>query len=755
MMRQAIETSGNDLVPTMLAAGFVTPAFAIAGAALIAIPIIIHILNRRRYKVVTWAAMDFLLAAMRKNRRRLRFESWLLLAVRCALIGLLGLALARPLGCADSTLATIAGKKAALHVIVIDNSFSMAYEANRPDAKTHLDHAKILAKRLVDRLSGGSEAVILLTASSPASAVIAAPSYDLQAVKSAIDRVEQSYSGTDLPGALRKAREIAETENRLPEKVLYLITDGTRSALEGRQAEGLAELSRDLSKHYSVTLFALARADQSNVAVLDVTSSSNLVRLRFPNDLLATARGYGNVGEVSVQWKIDDQLIPGIDRLQLTPNSEPLVKSPAFSSGGARVVSVSLLSDDRLKIDDTRMRVVDVSDELRVLIVEGERGPGALSGSGSFLELALAPPSAEPGRQRSASYVAPELISDLELGNRVLGDYRAVILAGVASFTPAQAEQLQRYVDAGGTLIFFMGESVSADAYNSLLAPHKLLPGVLTKRMTASSDQRSFFFDFKPAGNLHPFLSAFRNRERTGLDTAQVFTYWQIEVAADARVQRVLNFLPDDRGRADPAITLHEIGDGRVLFVATTANPDWTTLPAKPAYVTLVHELLAGSVVSGDYWMNRTVGDVLEVPSYIQFTIAPTLRDSAGAEIPLEEASREGRNIYRSRPLTKPGLYSLSTGKSVYPIVVGLPREESDVRAVDQKLLRQAMGEISLNLLSDDLPPIASSGEHGSDYGWSIMFIVLMLVALECFLAMRFGHYRRQTDAPAEGGVAA
>jgi hypothetical protein len=454
-----------------------------------------------------------------------------------------------------------------------------------------------------------------------------------------------------------------------------------------------------------------------------------------------------------VQWKIDDQLIPGIDRVQLTPNSEPLVKAPALSAGGARVVSVSLLTDDRLKLDDTRLRVVDVSDELRVLIVEGERGAGALSGSGSFLELALAPPSAEPGRQRSASYVAPELISDLELGNRVLGDYRAVILAGVASITPAQADQLQRFVESGGTLIFFMGEAVSADAYNSILGPRSLLPGLLTKRMTASSDQRSYFFDFKPSGNLHPFLAAFRNRERTGLDTAQIFTYWQLEIAPDARVQRVLNFLPDDRGRADPAITLHEHGDGRVLFVATTANPDWTTLPAKPAYVTLVHELLAGSVVSGDYWMNRTVGDVLEVPSYVQFTISPTLRDSAQAEIPLEEATRDGRSVYRSRPLTKPGLYTLSTGKNVYPIVVSLPQDESDIRAMDPKILRQAMGEINMQTLADDLPPITSSREHGSDYGWSIMFIVLMLVALECFLAMRFGHHRRPLEAPSAGGV--
>src|SRR3954468_7043156 len=94
-------------MPFILAAFFVSPWFAIAGAALASIPIIIHILNRRRFKVVRWAAMEYLLQAMRKNRRRLKFEQWVLLACRCLLIFLMGMALARPLGCENSTIAAL------------------------------------------------------------------------------------------------------------------------------------------------------------------------------------------------------------------------------------------------------------------------------------------------------------------------------------------------------------------------------------------------------------------------------------------------------------------------------------------------------------------------------------------------------------------------------------------------------------------------------------------------------------------------
>src|SRR3954469_5845652 len=163
----------------ILAAFFISPWFAVAGTLLASIPIVIHFLNRRRFKVVSWAAMEYLLQAMRKNRRRLKFEQWLLLGTRCALLVLLGAALARPLSCDNNTLASLAGQRNGLHVLVIDNSYSMAYEADRPSAKTHLDQAKLIAKAMVDRVLKGGESVVIISAARPAIAIIAKPSYSL------------------------------------------------------------------------------------------------------------------------------------------------------------------------------------------------------------------------------------------------------------------------------------------------------------------------------------------------------------------------------------------------------------------------------------------------------------------------------------------------------------------------------------------------------------------------------------------------
>src|SRR5438067_12429901 len=78
-----------------LAFFFSGPFSVLATAAgAVSVPVIIHLLNRKRFRVVTWAAMRFLLAAQKKNSRRLRLEQLLLLAVRPLVVLLLILAMA-------------------------------------------------------------------------------------------------------------------------------------------------------------------------------------------------------------------------------------------------------------------------------------------------------------------------------------------------------------------------------------------------------------------------------------------------------------------------------------------------------------------------------------------------------------------------------------------------------------------------------------------------------------------------------------
>ncbi|MBV8779769.1 MAG: hypothetical protein JO353_00095, partial [Phycisphaerae bacterium] len=252
---------------------------------------------------------------------------------------------------------------------------------------------------------------------------------------------------------------------------------------------------------------------------------------------------------------------------------------------------------------------------------------------------------------------------------------------------------------------------------------------------------KAYEFDFKPNGNLDPILHAFAGEENSGLNTAQVFSYWQIDLSANKTVRRVWDYQPDG-DRADPAITAHDLGGGRVIFFSTSANADWTTLPAKPAYVTLMHELIAGAIRTSDSWMNLSAGEALKLPATLQLAAPPTLKDPSQRDVPMRPPTGD-RATYRSTILTQPGVYHLSTGARTIPIAVNVPIGSADVRPVSADEIRKALGNINIDMLGDALPPADAVATAGTGYGWSIMMVVLVFLGIECLAAFRFGRYRR------------
>src|SRR4029077_18643550 len=101
---------------------FLNPAYFFIGLALISLPIIIHLINRMRFKRIRWAAMEFLLKSQKRNRRRLIIEQLLLLALRCFLIFLAVMLVSRYLGL------SFAGFELqnTTHVVLVDDTLSMS-----------------------------------------------------------------------------------------------------------------------------------------------------------------------------------------------------------------------------------------------------------------------------------------------------------------------------------------------------------------------------------------------------------------------------------------------------------------------------------------------------------------------------------------------------------------------------------------------------------------------------------------------------
>ncbi|MBI3462563.1 MAG: BatA domain-containing protein, partial [Planctomycetes bacterium] len=189
-------------------------AFGFANLAMLgwlaaaAAPLIIHLLNRRKYREMSWAAMEFLLAAIRKQSRRVRIEQWILLAVRTVLITCLVLAVAEPY-LERAGLTAVSGARTH-KLLVIDGSFSMGY---KPTDKTRFDRAKELAGQIVDESSQGDGFTLVLMGDPPRT-VVGTPAFEAGRFVEEIERLELPHGGGNLPVTLEEVERILTAARR-------------------------------------------------------------------------------------------------------------------------------------------------------------------------------------------------------------------------------------------------------------------------------------------------------------------------------------------------------------------------------------------------------------------------------------------------------------------------------------------------------------------------------------------------------------
>lgn len=739
------------------------PGLAIAGAAMVSIPIIIHLLNRRRFKVLPWAAMQYLLAAAAQTRKRRTVENWLILLLRCLILALMGLALARPTFSDTGALASLAGGQSGLHVIIFDNSYSMAYQRGDGSNRTNLDHARRLAHQLVDRI-GSQGTVTVITAGMPAQVVLSQAQGNAQAAHQALDRVVQSWSSTDLAGAMQLALEAAKDRPQ-SECVLSILTDGTKSAWQGEQQSTIKAFGPQLAAHYHIEHFNVAQAEQSNTAIDSIQPASSLVTLAGrDNEFSAKINSFGTEAGPAVRWSIGDgHTTQSLPQDTDSSSNAQIYKTIHFDGEGAYIVSAQAAAEDGLAMDDTRHLAVMAESALRVLLVEPAHGPESLSGAAAFLDVALAPDRrieqrhsnmSNPRDTATNSPIETIRISNTQLTDQSLQLYRAIYMADVPRVSVQMADRLLRYVNDGGTVFWFMGDQVDAEAYNQVLLPLHLLPGRLIHQVAARDDQESFRFDFDPDGAVHPLLNIFRGQEKSGLDSARIARYWRVRPSADNHASRVLNYRSSGRNstadptppadgsdpasdaqlQADAAITTQALGAGRVVFISTSADMHWTNLPASPAFVTLVHELLMGSLTSRDAWMNRLVGQRLILPTSLPLTGYPQLTDPQQQPVAISQISSSQQVQFESEPLLLPGIYWLNTARRQLPIAVNLPPDEADVRVLDNHAIAAAMGDVPMRLWGDSIPAQTHLSGRSTDWGWPIMLGVMGLLLVESLI---------------------
>jgi hypothetical protein len=773
------------VAPTVLAA-LVHPALFYAGAAAVGLPILIHLLARRRFQRIRWAAMKFLLDAERRNRRRIRMEEWILLALRCLAMFLVGLLIARPFIQPEGVAAALGGRDRTERVFVIDDSFSMGY---RSGDESSFDRAKTAVRTLIEtiRTQTPDDTVTILRTSDPNEPSEFGTYLDDLQTQELLARLEGLRCGQKSMEPASVTAGLVEVLERSPSilsAVVYVISDFQRhdwvdhdtiAAPNGEQSAG-DSAGRSGSTSVMAPLAAWAEADRGlrlflidvgddeadNRAVTEVTFGDRVLVAGTSGSVQATVANFADepISNVKVGFAVGDSSESSKTLRGLAPGQIATLNAEVLTArAGDEWVRVEL-QNDRLPLDDVRYASAPVSNAIRVLVVNGEPSADDYADETSLLMTALRP----EGKVFSGN----ELVAadETELEEARLSEFHVVLLANVYRLSEPAVERLERFARDGGGVVFFLGDQVDPDFYNNSLYRdgEGLLPAALLEASSAPGGARLVVED-----RLHPVMRALsREGDPLGIGQVDFFRFFTAqaahneEEALDATqesgdfagvpsARRVLAVF--EGGASHPAVIERRFGTGRVILFTSSVDKEWNNWADHPTYLPVLMELV-GHVARQPKEANEAL-----VGAPIELRIDPAkVEPDAVLRLPGYPAEREvglsataaadGRGmVFRWRETHTSGLYRFllpqrDGSETVRIIAVNPDPRESDLTPANEEELRQAMPEIPFEYV-DSLDQLADGGRESRTELWAFFLIAALATLMtEQSLAWWWGRRR-------------
>ncbi len=628
---------------------FLAPAL-LAGLAALAVPIIVHLVQRERKRVVEFPSLMFLRKIPYQSVRRRAIRHWPLLLLRLAALALIVLAFARPLARGVTVGAGPSGGAREV-VVLVDRSYSMGYG-------DRWARAQAAARRAIGTLAPGDRATLAWFDDGVEVAVRSTT--EPAALAAAVERGRPGAGSTRYVPALKAAGAVLDASDR-PRREVVLVSDfqanGWTRSEEARLPDGTvltpASVAEGGAANVAVTGIAMAR--EGFAGGERVTVSASLVN-----------RGEARVVDREVSLEVDGRRL-GSRRVAIEPGSSAVATFEPFSLAGRPAQVVVRAAPDALAIDDVFYAVVAPAGRVPVLVLGS---PNPDPGAGLYLLHALGVGTAPAFDVRTLT-VDRVTAADLAQAS-------VTVLVDARPPSGAVARELERRVRQGAGLFVVLGER-SAWPEASDLVPGAI--GAVVDHPNVRGGTLGFV-DYS-----HPVFEIFATPHSGDLTAARVFRYRRVEAAEGVRARF------DDSG---PALVERRLDRGAVLVWTSTLDTSWNDLALKPVFVPFVHQTmkwLAHYVEPRSFFR---VGEALDVGA-----VAGALR--ARPE-DLVCVTPRGRRVVlgadgSSGPLlfTEPGFHQVRTlrGESGEMVILAVDVDtvESDLTPLDpEELVAAASG---------------------------------------------------------------
>jgi len=710
-----------------------------AGAALAAIPVVLHLLMKPTPKNVVFPALRLIRERQKRSKKKMRIKNWLLLLARMAVLALMALALARPrlhseMPLGDDSVPTALG-------LVFDTRLSMGYTERD---KTLLDQAKDRARELIGRLPDTS-LIFAVNSADPGVPVGLSPA----AANKWIDNLTVRAVNRPLNQAMGLVYSAVADCDR-PRREVYVLTDLARSAWDAeRPAEGLDRVAQAKQKpggKIATIVLRLGPQERQNVSIDETELSSDMVSRGEPVEIrgVVSSQSPKPVDRI-VEFHLDG-VKKGQEAIEIPPNGQAEVRfltPPRLKEGEIHRVELKLAgAPDSLKFDDQRYLSFEVRPPMNVLVV-ADRSIDA-----DFVALALDPNPAAGSRNFDVQRAAPSELT-ARFREKGLKDFAVVFLLNVATLDESAWGMLNAYVHEGGGLVVGLGDRCQPENYNGSIAA-QLLPGQLDAPFAPPGEAGTTFG--KIADATHPIFDRFLKEIDDQFAVTPIYKYWKLQPSPPGRT-----LVPFADGA--PALlerTFRGARTGRVLLWTTplarrpsrTDRAAWNEFPspsfwAFPVIMNLSVPYLAGA--AGNQ-LNFEAGEdvLLAMPAnarYQNFLI--TGPDEKSTERLSPPSPGEPLRIASPQFLGQWTVTALGPGgeKTRMGFSLNPPRSEGRFAPLETADLETIFGGKDGYALADDAKSLEQLTELirvGHELFPWLMMLILAIVTAENYLANTF-----------------
>ena len=679
---------------------FLTPLFLL-GLAGLAVPVIIHLIQRERKNVVQFPSLMFLQRIPYQSVQRRRIRNWPLLLLRLAALALIVAAFARPFFRRQAVAAAGTGGAREV-VILIDKSYSMGYG----DRWTR---ATAAARDAIGEVGPSDRASVVFFASGPEVALRSTP--DRSRLNAAVSSGKPGSGATRYGPALKLAGSLA-SESSLPNREVILISDFQRVGWQG--AEGVR-----LPDGVKFTAKSIAAGETSNLSVTPVS----LQRATFSEQDRVTVTGgvtnHSNAAASNIELTLEvDGRAVQTEHLSVEPNSSASVTFAPFTPAAKNTRGTVRIGADKLPLDNAFNFTVSPKEPLRIIIAER---PGAPRDASLYLSRALALGESPPFDISTKSIDAIST-DDLQRAS--------VVILNDAPVAQLTAERLGAFVARGGGLLTALGSRATWPAATGVSDVLAAIPGQPIDR-TSGQAARLGALEY---GN--KIFEPFRAPRSGDFSGARFYSYRAVTPAKDAQI--IARF--DDGA---PALLERRVGNGRVLVWTSSLDLQGNDLPLKSVFLPFVHRMVTtlASYTERPSWL--TVGDVLDaarpapVPGATRQITPRVVLTPSGERVTLDG---EGPDVLE---LTEQGFYEVrAQGRDAAPamtVASNVDLGESDLTQMDpEEVAAGVLGRVGgAAAAGTNVAPTDPEHERNQRLWWYLLLAGVVILGLETLVGNR------------------